>query len=159
MKPGRIAAAAALCLTFSMPAWAESYSDRGVTTEEVADVLHGKGFTAEIGTAESAEHIPIISSAAAGAKFTIFFYGCNHSGHCESIQFFAGYHHKGVGVETINRWNRDNRFGRAYLSRDSRIPQLELDVLTEQGFTSESLESYLDLWTMLMGRFQSYIGW
>jgi hypothetical protein len=159
MKLARIAAAAAVGALFCFPVRAELFPDGGVTPAEVADMLLHKGFTAEIGTTGHADRTPIISSAAAGAKFAIYFYNCDKTGECKSIQFFAGYHHRGVSVEAINKWNEENRFGRAYLSRSARFPNIEMDVLADRGFTSESLEDYLDMWTLLMGHFQGYIGW
>jgi hypothetical protein len=156
MKFGRIAAVVLVCGLYSLPAWAERLPDGGLTAKAVADVLLSKGFTAQVGTDD--HHDPMVSSAAAGAKFTIFFFNCDHAPRCGAIRFFAGYQHKGVSFEKINRWNQDNRFGRAYLSRD-RSPNVEMDVYVDKGFTTESLEGYLDLWTLLMGSFQSYIGW
>ncbi len=157
MKLGRFGAVLAIAALYSLPVPAERLPDGGITAHGVADVLLRKGFTAEVRTDNQGD--PIVNSAASGAKFTVFFFGCNHTPRCESIQFFAGYQRKGVSLEAINKWNRENRYARAYLSKDGRHPDVEMDLYVDKGFTTELLEGYLDLWTLIMGDFQSHIGW
>jgi len=157
MRLGQIAAAALIAVLFSLPVMAVPLPDGGVTADAIAGVLRNKGFTADI--TKDNEGDPMISSAAAGAKFIVFSMAATTRRAATAIQFFAGYNRAGVSIETINNWNRDNRFGRAYLSSKDQTPRVEMDVLSNHGFTTEALADDLDTWQRVMGHFQTHIGW
>ena len=102
---------------------------------------------------------PKITSAASGAKFTVFFYGCEQHINCRSLQFFAGYTAKTKPTpQKINDWNIHNRFSTAYLDKDGD-PNITWDVVTEGGMPEKLFAGVIERWTDTMGSFQEFIGW
>lgn len=156
MRLGYIAAVALICGLCSAPARADIQADEGVTADVVADVLRGKGFTAEIGTDSGGD--PKVTSSAAGSRFVILFYGCNHTPRCTSLQFYAGFNTTDVSQKKMNDWNKAHRYTRAYLDNVVN-PCIEMDLIVGSGNFPGLLEQYLTLWTSSLGRFQADIGW
>ena len=128
----------------------------GVTAGQVASVLQQKGYKADVGTDDDGD--PKVKSAAEGVNFTVFFYGCNHTTHCTSVTFQAGFHvDGGVALDKVNGWNRDKRFLKTWLDKVND-PYIEMDVDADHGFTTESLAEYVDTWASGIPEFKSYIG-
>ncbi len=135
-------------------AFAGVLPDGGVTAEEVADVLRGKGFQAQIATDKEGD--PLVRSSAGGVRFGVYFYGCNHQPRCKSIQFSAGIKTKGVAQAKMTEWNRTKRFGRAYID-DESDPWLNMDMDVEHGATTEALANDLERWSSVLGIFTKFI--
>lgn len=156
-NPSSIVLTAAVCLAAAATASAGLLPDGGVTAQEVAAGLLEKGYKAEITTDSTGD--PKVMSAADGSNVSIYFYGCKGEGpRCNSIQFVSAFDlDDGMSLSRINLWNRENRFGRAYLD-DENDPYVEMDVDVEHGFTTESLATWIDTWTQVLPRFKSYIG-
>jgi hypothetical protein len=127
--------------------------DGGVTVQDVAQVMRGKGYPVEIATAHDGD--PLIRSTARGLKFGVFFYECRGAPRCHAIQFAAGFSAKNVTPEKIALWNRKKRFGRAYLD-DSSEPWVEMDMDLGHGATTEALANDLDRWMVVMDEFSKY---
>ncbi len=127
-----------------------------MTAAQVAAVLQAQGYKAEIGKDNTGD--PMVSSAADGTKYKILFYGCKGTPRCAALEFLVGFDlDKGMSMEKLNKWNRDSRFGHAYLD-DENDPYLQLDINASPGFTSESFGSYVDTWSSLVPKFKTYIG-
>ena len=43
---------------------------------------------------------------------------CTDNANCEDVNFYSGFLDNKPDLETINAWNRDKRFGKAYLDSD-----------------------------------------
>lgn len=137
------------------PAFGGPLPDGGVTAGEVRAALQAKGFKAEV--TKDSEGDPLIRSAADGSNFSIYFYDCDKSGRCVAIQFSAGFDlTKGTTLEVVNTWNKDRRFGKAYLD-DERDPYLEYDIDLEHGATTEALENVVDVWESVLPTFKKHI--
>jgi hypothetical protein len=96
---------------------------------------------------------PKITGKINGVGYIIFFLGCSDShSDCKSIQFYAGWDTKDVKIATINKWNSENRFGRAYLD-DSSNPAIEMDVNLDYGVSSENLDDTMDYWRLVLDEF------
>jgi hypothetical protein len=129
--------------------------DGGVTVDEVAAALQAKGFKAEISKDSGGD--PLIRSAADGSNFSIYFYSCDKAERCVAIQFSAGFDlAKGTTLEVVNSWNKDRRFGKAYLDAD-KDPYLEYDIDVEHGATTEALENVVDVWESVLPTFKKHI--
>ena len=124
------------------------------TAEEIAQVLRDKGYRAEI-TVDGVGD-PMVRSAADGANFGVYFYGCAN-GRCSSLQFAVGFDGDPLTHETINRWNAEHRFGRAYLDGEMD-PIMEMDVDVERGASTELIEEAVATWALLVPEFKSFIG-
>jgi hypothetical protein len=140
---------------FAAPAGAFQVKDGGVTAQEVAQVLQDKGYRAEVGADSTGD--PKVESATDGTNFTIFFYGCNHTPRCGSIEFQMAFHlPKGMTADQINEWNRTHRFGRAYIDKVND-PFMEMDLDVEHGFLTEGLANNIDTWASLVPSFKKFI--
>jgi hypothetical protein len=135
---------------------ATALPDGGVTASEVASVLQGKGYKAEINADKSGDLL--VGSASGGVNFSVYFYTCNHTPRCTSIQFSAGFQKPGITDEQLEKWNRTTRFGKAYFDTD-HDPRVEMDVDVEHGATTEAIANDLDRWVSVLAEFVKYIGW
>ena len=60
-------------------------------------------------------------------------------------------------MEAINAWNRDKRFGKAYLDSDLDAV-IEYDVNLEHGISRENLDSTFQVWSLILKQYADYIG-
>lgn len=126
----------------------------GVTAQEVIEVLQAKGYRAQ--EDEDGVGDPMVRSATDGVNYNIYFYGCEGA-RCTSIQFGSAFDlTEPMALARVNEWNRDMRFGRAYLD-DEMDPILEMDVDLERGATTEQLESVIDTWAAVVPAFKTFI--
>jgi len=144
----------AVLLALMPAALAEPLPDGGVTADDVEQVMRDKGFATEIGADRGGD--PLIRSASKDLKFIVFFYGCDRKKRCDSIEFSARFSVNGVPAVKIAQWNRNKRFGRAYLDDDLQ-PWVEMDLDLEFGATTEALANDLDRWAGVIGDFNKYI--
>jgi hypothetical protein len=86
-------------------------------------------------------------------KYIITFYGCENGKKCDDIQFNTSWSGKKVLMNDINNWNRDKRFGKAYLDTDGD-PVLQMSVNIDFGVTEKNLEDAFDWWSKAMSSFK-----
>lgn len=127
----------------------------GVTAQEVAEALQAQGYKAEIGRDQTGD--PMITSSMEGSTFRVMFYDCRAGERCAAIQFATAFDlEDGLTLSAINTWNRERRFGRAYLD-DEMDPFLEYDVDLEVGATTEAIGNALDVWEAVVPAFMRHI--
>lgn len=152
MRLAMAAGAAALAAAWS--AAAGPIPEGGVTVQEVAQVLQAKGYKAEVGRDRVGD--PMITSAVDGSNFRVLFYDCE-AGRCAAIQFATAFDmEKGLTLSHINSWNRERRFGRAYLD-DEMDPFVEYDVDFEVGATTEAIGNAVAVWEAVVPAFKKHI--
>lgn len=120
-------------------------------------VLQSLGYQAKL---DASGKVPSIDTAAAGWKFSIHFQNCKEGKDCEDLLFYAGWEagEKKPTLEQVNEFNRDNRFGRAYIDKDQDAV-IEMDVIfTDKLMSRKALEEHLDVWSMTLGTFAKHIG-
>jgi len=100
---------------------------------------------------------PRIAGTTGGIGYQVFFLNCTDNAACEDINFYAGFLDNKPTMDAMNAWNRDKRFGNAYLDSDLDAV-IEFDVNLEHGVTRENLEAAFSLWTLLLEQFSAYIG-
>jgi hypothetical protein len=148
-------AAIVAALTAAAAASAAPIPEGGVTVDDVAEALQAQGYKAEIGRDQMGD--PMITSALEGASFRVLFYDCER-GRCAAIQFATAFDLKdGLTLSEINSWNRQRRFGRAYLD-DEMDPFVEYDVDLEAGATTEAIENAVEVWEAVVPHFIRHIG-
>lgn len=126
----------------------------GVTAAEVIEVLQANGYRAQADVDGVGD--PMVRSATDGANFAIYFYGCERE-RCTTIQFAVGFSMKQPpGLAKINEWNREMRFGRAYIDAEMD-PVVEMDVDLELGATTEQLQSVVGAWAAVVPAFKKFI--
>ena len=151
---GGIAAfAIALCASEAL---AKDLPDGGLTIDEVASWLQNEGYKAEI--QKSSDGSESILSSADGQDFHVDMYGCKDQ-RCDSLEFSEGFDTKGsFSAGKTNEWNRDHRWTRAYVDKESD-PWLECDVDLSPGGTYESLKDQFGIWLDALSHFRKFIGW
>jgi hypothetical protein len=126
----------------------------GVTAAEVIEVLQANGYRAT----EDVDGVgdPMVRSATDGTNYAIYFYGCERA-RCTTIQFAAAFSlESSPGLAKINEWNREKRFGRAYLDAEMD-PVVQMDVDLELGATTEQLQSVIGTWGAVLPAFKNFI--
>jgi hypothetical protein len=117
----KIAASALLiALMIASQSYAQTPSDL-ITAQIIMTELRTLGHTASIDQDDSGD--PRVSTEVDGHKWQIYFYDCDKNGPsesraCRSFQFFADNKMaKRVPPETINRWNKEYRYAKAYIQQ------------------------------------------
>ena len=145
----------AVLLGTQATAWAGYLPDGGITAQEVAASMKGKGFQAEVTTDKDGD--PLVKSVYEGTKFSVYFYECSPKQRCKSIQYAAGFSMKGgISALKVEEWNRKKRFGRVYQDSESD-PWIEMDMDMEHGATTEAMANNLDRWLVVIREFRKFI--
>ncbi|RNF35634.1 YbjN domain-containing protein [Paracoccus methylarcula] len=102
---------------------------------------------------------PRIHGLVDDTRFSVNFYNCD-DGLCRSLQFVAGFDDPGSrSLALVNDWNREYRFGKAYLDSEGD-PVIEMDInLAEDGIGRRNFNDILDGWTILLSDFRNHINW
>ena len=127
----------------------------GTDVDEVANIARGFGSVA-LDKASTGD--PMIKGRIEGVSYYLFFRNCaeDHT-QCEDLNFYAGFGDNKQTMEAINAWNRDKRFGKAYLDSDLDAV-IEYDVNLEHGVTRENLDSTFQVWSLILKQYADYIG-
>ncbi len=101
---------------------------------------------------------PMLSGQMGPTNYVVFFYGCTDGADCSTIQFVASWVNPGgVDMTQVHDWNRDRRFGKAYID-DENDPVLEMNVNLWGGVSETNLNDTFDWWRVLLESFEEYIG-
>jgi hypothetical protein len=123
--------------------------------ESVAAVIRGKGF--EVETTKDKGGDPMLRAEGKGYKFMVLFYGCTSGRNCATVGLYAGWTGASADVDSINEWNRTNRFGRAYIDKEND-PAVEMDIDLDDGGMSRLLfEDHIEFWLSVMANYSKYI--
>ena len=165
----RLAALALVAVAWAAPASAAPVAHLAVRApatglvraqdpQSLVRALQNGGYQAKLGVDRVGD--PMITSGFSGTSFQIFFYNCTNHTQCATVQFHSGYDFDHpLPLETINEWNRSERFGRAYLDKESD-PILEMDVDLDDGGLSPALFiDNIEFWTSVLGKFEKHIGY
>jgi hypothetical protein len=144
---------AGLALAVSGPAAAQTVLD-GSSVDEILNVAKGYG-SATLDSQSNGD--PKISGRIDGIPYQVYFMNCTDNTACQDVNFYAGFLDNKPDLETINAWNREKRFGKAYLDSDLDAV-LEWDLNLEYGVTRENLDAAFSLWWLLLDQYTTYIG-
>lgn len=153
MKHATCAAFVAVALTPGA-VFAQSTVD-ATAPGQIVNLLRGFG-SAVLETDSAGD--PMVVGRMDGTRFLVLFYGCDDEGmRCRSIQFRAAWETDGsYAITDLNAWNRDKRFGKAYLD-DVDDPVLEMDVNLFEGVTTRNLEDTIDWWQIVLADFKANV--
>ena len=147
-------AAATLVLAGVSGAMAQQLID-GTNIDEVANIARGFG---SVTMDKSSNGDPMIEGKIEGVSYYLFFRNCaDDNTQCEDLNFYAGFLDNKQTMEAINAWNRDKRFGKAYLDSDLDAV-IEYDVNLEHGISRENLDSTFQVWSLVLKQYADYIG-
>lgn len=88
-----------------------------------------------------------------GSAYQILFFGCTKHLRCDNIEFQANWSDAKANLQQINRWNREKRFGKAYLDSSNSLV-LELDVNLDYGVTRKNFIDTFDYWRKVLSSFK-----
>ena len=151
----KIAVAAAIASALAATA-AMADEVRSDDPSSLVRAMQDSGYRAELTKDNSGD--PMIKSSASGNDFTILFYGCKSNRNCTTVQFFAGFKDPDNGsLSAMNKWNTDNRFGRAYQA-ESGSARIEYDLDLDTGGMSAALfKDNLEVFAALVDRYRKYV--
>ena len=121
----------------------------------VSAMVQDEGYRAVTGTDGVGD--PMITSAANGYDFEIYFYGCTENANCRDIQFSASFDlEDGMSLTRVQDFNLEKRWAKVYLDEDSD-PRLEMDYNMYGGVSVTNFNDTLDWWVLIMNEFVEYI--
>jgi hypothetical protein len=123
----------------------------------IQQIMESQGLSVErMSAKDSADYL---ESKHDGLKFLVLFMNCDdEKRNCKTLQFYMGFNDaKDTSLETINNWNKNKRFARAYRD-DEGDPVLEMDLdLDFKGIPRENVGEAINTWKALMASFQDHI--
>jgi hypothetical protein len=143
---------AGLALALAGPAAAQTVD--GASVDEILAIAKTYG-SATLASQSNGD--PKVSGQIEGIPYTVYFMNCTNNADCEDVNFYSGFLDNKPDLETINAWNRDKRFGKAYLDTDLDAV-VEWDVNLEHGVTSENMDAAFALWWLILDQYTTYIG-
>ncbi len=144
MKRTILAGASALALLV-MPVGtiAKSLPEGGMTADEVAAWLQSAGYRGQV--VNETDGTKSITTSSSGTEFHIYLYDCKDK-RCGSLEFSFGIDTKGAWTaDKMNDWNRDNRWGTAYVDKE-HDPWLNMNVDLTPGGSYELLDDEFTNW-------------
>lgn len=99
---------------------------------------------------------PRITGRIDGYRYTLFFYGCTGGEKCTNLTFNAGWDLETFDLTRINDWNRERRYGRAYLDNEGD-PIVEMDVNIEFGVSRTNFDDNFALWSSILKDFAEFV--
>ncbi len=136
------------------PALAQELVDGG-KVEDILELARNRGTA----TLESqSDGSPRISGKIKGIQYYVFFMNCTEGADCEDLNFYAGFSNIKPTLDAINAWNRDKRFGNAYLDADLDAA-IEYDLNLEYGVSRENLDAGFGVWSVILEEYIAYVGY
>jgi hypothetical protein len=149
----RVILAALLATTLSAgPAAARELPKRGVSREQMVEIMKNHGLPARIDKDDRGQ--VIVRSRVAGINFDVYFFHCI-DGACREIQFAAGWNNSTATPGKINEWNTTKRYLRVYW-KPGKIIWAEQDAIVGRG-TTENIDDYLTTWESAITTFKQYM--
>jgi hypothetical protein len=145
-------------LTWTSAATAAAYSN-GITRDEMASYLKSKGFPAEDAFEKGNGH-RILKTTIDDVHYDIYFLDCatDDAGKCGSVQFAQSWTLTSPDVELANKWNRERRFMRAYITENKKVLWAEYDFFVAPGGTTGTLDKNLDMLRALTKSLKTHFG-
>jgi len=145
---------AAFVAATAVSAQAQTIID-GSQVDEILNIARGYG-SATLEKQSNGD--PRITGKVDGVTYQVYLMNCTNNTNCEDLNFYAGFLDNKQTLDVINAWNRDKRFGKAYLDSDLDAV-IESDVNLEKGVTRENLDAAFNLWTLILEQYTTYIGY
>lgn len=137
----------------AVPTLAQDLVD-GNSVDEILNLARGYG-SASLETQSNGD--PKITGKIEGVQYAVYFMNCTDNKACEDLNFYAGFLDNKPSLDTINAWNRDKRFGKAYLDSDEDAV-IEFDVNLEHGISRDNMDAAFEVWSLILKQYTDYIG-
>jgi len=137
-------------------ATAQAAEGRTISGPELVTILQDAGYRAELDKDDQGD--PTIRTSMSGVTAYIHFYDCKQD-RCGSLQLVAALDLKvGSTLDAVNKFNREYRYGRAYLD-DEMDPFLAYDFEVLHAAHGDHIASQLDIWEQVLGDFLVAVGY
>ena len=150
----RSALLAALLTVAAVPAMGQELIDGG-KVDEIVTLARGYGAAT---LEDQPGGNPRIAGNIKGVPYYVFFMNCVTAKPCEDLNFYAAFAGVKPAMDALNAWNRDKRFGNAYLDADLDAA-IEFDVNLEHGVSRDNLDAAFSLWSVLLEQYTEYVGY
>ncbi|NOZ32930.1 MAG: YbjN domain-containing protein [Alphaproteobacteria bacterium] len=121
--------------------------------DEIVNLARGYGSA----TLSAGDGNPLIEGRIDGRAYNLIFLNCNDVGeNCGDVRFFTNYTNTNATFETMNQWNYDRRFAKAYLTPEGSAV-LEWDMDLEFGVTRATMDAAFQIWQVFSVAFDDYI--
>ncbi len=152
-----ISAATGIALALGLAAPASAQQILASNPQSLINFFFGLGIPAQLTT--DAVGDPLVEFRVNSDTYQVFFYDCTENANCLALQFYSGYRlDQPVSLETVNGWNTDRRFVRAYRTDDGAA-RIEMDIATSSdGISARDFEDLYNLWIESVGLFEERIG-
>lgn len=119
--------------------------------QQIMQILKKKGVNVELKYHDGDKDAYLLIKPKDFYTYSIYFNGCDDEGkNCNSIQFYAGFEPaKMPSADEINTYNREHRFGRAFLD-DEGYPAMRWEVNMFKGISEELFLDSLELWDAML---------
>jgi hypothetical protein len=138
----------------ALPAMAQELVD-GSMVDEIVTIASGYG-SATLERQPGGTHR--IAGNIEGVPYSVFFMNCDAPDLCQDLNFYAAFAGIKPTMDAVNAWNRDKRFGNAYLDSDLDAV-IEFDINLEHGVSRDNLDAAFSLWSVLLGQYTDYVGY
>ncbi|WP_292095631.1 YbjN domain-containing protein, partial [Brevundimonas sp.] len=142
---------------------AQAAAPDGLAIPAVVAWLGEKGLTAGAVQTDGAQ--PYVRVTDGPLTWVLYFYSCQGQGErqvCPDLQFSAAFTNATVTPEITNRWNRENRFLKAFYQPGSAggagAAVAQLDVLVDSRSGLTELEDAVAVWRGLLPQFAREVG-
>ncbi|MBW8304077.1 MAG: YbjN domain-containing protein [Brevundimonas sp.] len=154
-----VMALAAPAAAAALPATVQTAADPGVSVEAVRAWLISKGGAVSEVKREGGETWLTVSDGP--LNWMVFFYSCQGDV-CGDLQYAASFSNPTITQATVNDWNRDRRFLKAFFTPAEAggdpTAVVQYDVLVGQGDV-EQLTDHTALWLELVADFGATVGY
>jgi hypothetical protein len=174
LRPVAVAATLVLAVTLggaASPALAQGTTGKATTgagssgqmmtkiaVPDVTAILNDAGIRYEVTTDDVGDPLILADGTASlvGERMAVFFYDCGPTG-CEDIRMYSYYRSRSnVGLGVINEFNKNLRWGRAFLD-DDNDPVFELDINATGGIGREALRILINTYLSSMNTFAAEV--
>jgi len=153
MKLATLAASTAIVFALSGAAQAKTILADDMSA--ILDIARGYG-AADLTTQGNGD--PQITGKIDGITYQIYFLNCTDHVACDDLNFYLGFLDIKPSLDTINAWNFNKRFSRAYLDQDQDA-SIEMDIDMAHGVEANFLNAQFDIWRDVVSQFAAHIGY
>ena len=99
---------------------------------------------------------PMIAGQIDDIPYSLRLRNCFENSRCEDMNFRVGFLVKPT-LESMNKWNREKRFSKAYLDVEGDAI-IEMDTVLEGGVSKENMREVFSYWRLTLAQFTKHIG-
>lgn len=116
---------------------------------KILEIARGFG-SAELGTANSGA--PRLTGRIEGVPYSVAFLNCDDdNANCATLNFYTFFDAPLDALVALNAWNRDVRFGKAYIDSEGDLI-VEMDMNLWGGVTHKNIDDTFDWWRLVLRR-------